>query len=186
MFRLSSVCIVLGWLALGVSTAIAAPPGYDWSAWERIPVLDEGRIKPLDTFADEKVTLITGRSKWTDPKTKQKYLAAELLYNWITAKEAWLKQPVIRCEYRPLRKLLLGEKLEEGTYIAVDDFIDWEESQKQQTFIFRSADAQKRFQEFERLSSLAEAKRPGKPIEALANESAEDRRLRTRAKVSAR
>ena len=25
--------------------------GLDWSAWQRMPVLEEGRIMPLDTFA---------------------------------------------------------------------------------------------------------------------------------------
>ena len=29
----------------------AAPEKLDWSAWQRIPVLHGGRLKPLDTFA---------------------------------------------------------------------------------------------------------------------------------------
>ncbi|MEZ6045697.1 MAG: hypothetical protein R3C11_08995 [Planctomycetaceae bacterium] len=35
---------------------------FDWTSWQRLPVLDEGRIKPIDTFAEEVVTLVTGKS----------------------------------------------------------------------------------------------------------------------------
>ncbi|HVV99436.1 MAG TPA: hypothetical protein VHB77_03785, partial [Planctomycetaceae bacterium] len=138
----------------------AAAPKFDWTAWQRIPVLDDGRIKPLDTYAEETVTLIVGRSKWTDPETRRMYRAPELLYAWITDANAdfndrkqpsvWLKKPVIRCEYRPLRKLLLGDDKEIGTFVAVDDFIDWDESQNKSTLIFRKKEAQERFAAIEK------------------------------------
>ena len=34
----------------------------DWSAWEAMPVLDAGRIMPLDTFARSKMQEICGRA----------------------------------------------------------------------------------------------------------------------------
>ncbi|MFO1023130.1 MAG: cytochrome c biogenesis protein CcsA [Planctomycetales bacterium] len=146
-------------VALSVSPAWSAEgsapaPKIDWSAWQSLPVLDDGRIKPLDTYAEEKVTLITGRSKWNevDPqtgKTLRTYRAPELLYVWIALPDVWVKKPVIRCEYRPLRKIMLGEKLTEGTYVSLDDFLDWDASKKGEGVVFRSKDLQKRYEAIE-------------------------------------
>jgi hypothetical protein len=167
-------------LSASLMAADAKPlPKVDWSAWQQIPVLDEGRIKPLDTFAEEKVTLITGRSKWKQldeqGNTVRTYRAPELLFAWLTAPDEWIKRPVIRCEYRPLRILLLGKDREVGTYIAVDDFIDWDTSQKAGEVTFRNADFQKRMKmladEFE-----TSGKSPGD-----IGETAEERRLNARA-----
>lgn len=151
----------------------------DWSAWQQIPILDEGRIKPLDTYAEEKVTLITGRSKWKElnekGETVRTYQAPELLYCWITTPDEWVRKRVIRCEYRPLRVLLLGEKQEVGTYIAVDDFINWSESRQAGKILFRNADFQKRM---EKLASETESSRKS-PAEI--GETVEDRRINGKA-----
>jgi len=60
--------------ALGAEQAGGKPanghPQFDWSEWQRLPVQSDGRIKPLDSLADELVNLVTGRSKWTDPDAK--------------------------------------------------------------------------------------------------------------------
>jgi ABC-type transport system involved in cytochrome c biogenesis permease subunit len=164
----------------------SAAPKFDWSAWQRLPVLDDGRIKPLDTYADETVTLIVGRSKWTDPDTGRKYRAPELLYAWIMDSAAasdakpsqtspWLKKPIIRCEYRPLRKLLLGEEKEVGTFVAVEDFVDWSESQKKGRLVFRTPEAQERF------AAIEKATRGGRKSAADVGETAEERRTNARA-----
>lgn len=158
------VGVVLG-LAGSVEGADARPmPKVDWSAWQSIPVLDEGRIKPLDTFAEEKVTLITGRSKWKEldekGNTVRTYQAPELLYAWLSAPDEWIKKQVVRCEFRPLRVLLLGKEKEVGTYIAVDDFINWEESKKAGTVIFRNGDFQTRMENLSKESEMTK-KSPG-------------------------
>ena len=153
----------------------ASAPKFDWTAWQRLPVLDDGRIKPLDTYADETVTLIVGRSKWTDPETGRKYRAPELLYAWIMEPDAWLKQPVIRCEYRPLRKMLLGNDREVGTFVAVDDFIDWSESQKKGTLLFRKPEAQERF------TAIEKATRGGRKSAGDVGETTEERRTNAKA-----
>ncbi len=135
--RLALACLAI--LATNAATTLyaAGEPAFDWSAWRSLPVLDDGRIKPLDTYADEKVTLVTGRAGWTDPKTKHKYVAAELLYHWLLAPDDWLRQPIIRCEYRPLRKLLGVEV--EGAFVAVSDVIDWEKERP----VYRSPELEK-------------------------------------------
>ncbi len=102
---------------------------FDWSVWKRIPTLHQGRIKPLDTLADEIATIITGRSYWEepDPEINIKYRAPELLFAWISERDKWLDKSVIRCEFRPLRKLFSTEEhpiKEEGKFVAVSDILD--------------------------------------------------------------
>ena len=53
--------------APGATATRIAHPNFDWSGWQRIPVFSDGRLKPLDSLADETVNVVTGRSKWTDP-----------------------------------------------------------------------------------------------------------------------
>src|ERR1700691_2425781 len=102
-----------GSVAAMPSKAAMAHPNFDWSEWQRLPVQNDGRIKPLDTLADELVNLVTGHSKWTDPdaKTTGTYAAPELLYCWITRPEEWIDRPILACAYRPLRKLLNTDKI---------------------------------------------------------------------------
>lgn len=177
---ITSALVLVLTLASSVAVADTKPlPKVDWSAWQQIPVLDEGRIKPLDTFAEEKVTLITGRSKWKELDDKgnvvRTYRAPELLYAWLTAPDEWVKKQVIRCEYRPLRKILLGDQQEVGTYIAVDDFIDWTASKQARRVVFRNADFQKRMEDLSKTS--AGGKKPSGSV----GETAEERRLNDRA-----
>ena len=42
---------------------------FDWQQWQRLPVLDDGRYKPLDTLARETLRTISGRGSFTDPAT---------------------------------------------------------------------------------------------------------------------
>ncbi|MCA9094121.1 MAG: cytochrome c biogenesis protein CcsA [Planctomycetaceae bacterium] len=185
--QMTSALACLLCLTAGALAADSKPlPKVDWSAWQQIPVLDDGRIKPLDTFAEEKVTLITGRTKWKElddkGNTVRTYKAPELLYAWITAQDEWIKRKVIRCEYRPLRVILLGEKEEVGTYIAVNDFIDWEASHKGGGLVFRNPDFQKRMESlYEELSKSQ--KSPGDPQKSPGDigETAEERRFNARA-----
>ncbi len=94
---------------------------------------NDGRVKPLDTLAEELVNLVTGRSHWTDPDAKPAvaYSAPELLFGWITQPEAWIDRPILRCEYRPLRKILNTDKVKlpvEGTFVALGQILDWKQS----------------------------------------------------------
>lgn len=182
------------------ATAVEAPPakpvdhtearnGFDWSSWQRIPVFHDGRIKPLDTFADEVVTLVTGRSKWSpahavspseltgeNPPSKVVYRAPELLYAWITSPESWVSERIIRCEYRPLRQLLHDAKSSvpvEGTFVALDDIFDWKEAMAKKAPVYRSAELERRIQEIGRGDAMGNA--PGS-----IGETADDKRLNTK------
>lgn len=135
--------------ALGADGKSAAVhPKFDWSEWQRLPVQNDGRIKPLDTLADELVTLVTGHSRWTDPdaKTTVTYSAPELLYAWITRPEEWIDRPILSCAYRPLRKLLNTDKIKipvEGNYIAIGQILDWKQSNESGRPVYWSKDFEK-------------------------------------------
>ena len=103
----------------------------DWTSWQRIPVLDHGRItrtgriKPLDTFSEELCTLITGRSYWKDPTTtldggkEIKYYHDELLLLWLMDHPSqWASRKMIRCEFQPLRKMLDSREVEKEEVTA--------------------------------------------------------------------
>lgn len=137
------------------SKPATAHANFDWSEWQRLPVQNDGRIKPLDTLADELVNLVTGRSKWTDPdaKTPVTYTAPELLYGWITRPEEWIDRPILRCEYRPLRKILNTEKIQlpvEGTFVALGQILDWKQSNETGRPVYWSKDFEKRLDALQR------------------------------------
>lgn len=132
-----------------------AHPAFDWSEWRRLPVQNDGRVKPLDTLADELVNLVTGRSRWTDPdaKTSVTYAAPELLYCWITRPEEWIDRPILRCEYRPLRKVLSTDKVQipvEGTFVALGQILDWKQSNAVGRPVYWSKDFESRLDALQR------------------------------------
>jgi ABC-type transport system involved in cytochrome c biogenesis permease subunit len=117
-----------------------AHPDFDWSLWQRIPVFSDGRLKPLDSLADEVVNVVTGHSHWTDPqaeaagsKEPHRFGAPELLYNWITRPDEWIDRPIFDCEYRPLREILNNEQIKlpvEGKFVALSQLLDWKKSEE--------------------------------------------------------
>ena len=93
--------------------------GLDWLAWQRMPVLQDKRIMPLDSFA-----LIAGRQdmrhveatrrqprgmnkaelkamsaeeiqQWVRANQPRRFLAAELLYSWTVEPEKWEDVPFL-------------------------------------------------------------------------------------------
>ncbi|HXY36489.1 MAG TPA: cytochrome c biogenesis protein CcsA [Planctomycetaceae bacterium] len=155
-----------------------AHPNFDWSGWQRIPVFSDGRLKPLDSLADEVVNVVTGRSKWTDPEAEEAeskdphtFLAPELLYGWITRPDDWIDRPIFRCEYRPLREKLNTDKIKipvTGTFISLGQILDWKQSEETGRPVYWSKDLE------ERLIALDRAR--GKSPDSV-GDTAEDRAI---------
>jgi ABC-type transport system involved in cytochrome c biogenesis permease subunit len=148
-------------------------PNFDWSEWQRLPVQNDGRIKPLDTLAEELVNLVTGRSHWTDPDAKPAvdYSAPELLFCWITQPEQWIDRPILRCEYRPLRQILNTDKVKlpvEGTFVALGQILDWKQSNESGRPVYWSKDFESRLDALQRS--------PGKSPDSV-GDTAEDRAI---------
>ena len=116
--RLALAWFVVSWFALAgafvtpAAPALAAPePGLSpaLSAWRSIPVLEDGRIMPLDTFARRQVEAICHVQ---EPKlaaaggTPVRWRADELLLDWLVRPQAWEDVPFLIAEHEELRQLL--------------------------------------------------------------------------------
>ena len=73
-------------LASGSAARAGEPAPLDWSVWRQLPVLDGGRIMPLDTFARSTVQKICGSQR---PECLPDGGAAELLFAWLVEPQRW-------------------------------------------------------------------------------------------------
>lgn len=132
--------LFIGWLTLACLAAASAAMAADkparapkpkLEAWRRIAVYHDGRIMPLDSFANSAVELITGRANPTlelagavpadalrsealGPARQlfpdggpRKFTAAELLLSWLVEPEKWEDVPFIAAGNVDLREKYL-------------------------------------------------------------------------------
>ena len=99
--------VLLGAVALGAwSLRPAAAPGeFDVAAWARLPVLERGREKPLDTVARSSLLLLQGRQGLRGPAGEPGSPAAWLL-DVLYRPERAEKYPVFAVAHPELRGLL--------------------------------------------------------------------------------
>ncbi len=126
---------VFGLLAFAPPLWAEHSGGLDWSAWQRVPVLQDGRIMPLDSFARAEVKKICGDARPRLGKFGAKtiaemnslskdeiealkvegrprqFLAAELLYAWTVEPEKWNDVPFLIADDAILRTDVLGVPL---------------------------------------------------------------------------
>jgi cytochrome c-type biogenesis protein CcsB len=79
--------------------AIQVPSNLDFEALRTIPVLDNGRHKPFDTFAGESIRKITGKWKYEGNSP------SALVLSMLTSHD-WLHEQCIRIDYMPLKEAL--------------------------------------------------------------------------------
>jgi len=97
------------------------PAEVDFSAWQHLPVFHNGRMMPLNTFAQMAVEKIAGRPNprlgppggseqpcalFPDGKPR-KFSAAELLFSWLVAPEKWEDVPFLAAGHEDLRREVL-------------------------------------------------------------------------------
>jgi len=98
--------------ARAAATTAAPSPrlGDALSPWRAIPVLEDGRLMPLDTFARRQVETIcnaqTPRLPTGPGGSAVKWPADELLLDWLVRPEAWEDLPFLHAEHEELRALL--------------------------------------------------------------------------------
>ena len=108
----TALCLVLAGLWTQLATADAPVPGLSGglAAWREIPVLEDGRIMPLDTFArrqSEAICHTQSPRLATGPAgALVKWEADELLLDWLVRPEAWEEIPFLIAEHEELRALL--------------------------------------------------------------------------------
>lgn len=101
--------VLLATLPLIVGVARAEAP-LDWSAWRAMPVMDAGRVMPLDTFARSITTEICGRANPTlhvGDQPARKFTAAELLASWLLESARWEDTPFLAAGNESLRRDIL-------------------------------------------------------------------------------
>jgi ABC-type transport system involved in cytochrome c biogenesis permease subunit len=99
--------------------AAAEDAALDWSVWQRLPVLDDGRIMPLDTYARVQVKEICGTEnphlrppspdgpEGDEDTVPRRFGAAELLFCWLAEPEAWERVEFLQAADPELRREIL-------------------------------------------------------------------------------
>ncbi len=107
--------VLLGaWTSTWAAPALAEPPAPGLSpslgAWQAIPILEDGRIMPLDTFARREVEKICNiqqpKLAMTAGDSPVQWRADELLLDWLVRPAAWEDVPFLIAEHEELRRLL--------------------------------------------------------------------------------
>ena len=79
-----------------------------------LPMMHEGRIKPLDTVAREEIKSIYTREtiKLTseDGKTVTSWSPVAAFFDWSVRPKFWDEQPIISVEYLPIKRFILAEE----------------------------------------------------------------------------
>lgn len=117
--RLSWPALACTLVCMAVSPAAQAADRSDpLAAWRAIPVLDDGRVMPLDTFSRRRVETITNaqRPSLTPPgaAAPKRWEADALLLDWLVRPEAWEDVPLLIAEHEEVRELLGLPIFEDG------------------------------------------------------------------------
>ncbi len=70
-----------------------------------IPILENGRIKPMDTFARESLQLIYGKTVFKK-ESGEKLSAIEVVFTWMLQPSAWESSPIFEISYSELKRAL--------------------------------------------------------------------------------
>src|SRR5947209_12602999 len=80
-----------------------------------LPMMHEGRIKPIDTVAREEIKSIYTREtiKLTseDGKTVTSWSPVAAFFDWSVRPKFWDRQPIISVEYLPIKRFILAEEI---------------------------------------------------------------------------
>ncbi len=118
LLAVSSLVVLASLIALPCGAAAEGVGSDPLAAWRAIPVLEDGRIMPLDTFARRRVETITNaqRPSLASPDSDEptRWNADALLLEWLTRAEAWEDVPLLIAEHEELRALLDLPVFDEG------------------------------------------------------------------------
>ncbi len=67
---------------------------------EQLPMQDNGRVKPFDTFARETLQLVYGKRSF------DKRSASEVVFTWLLVPDHWMNTPLVEIRHKGLREAL--------------------------------------------------------------------------------
>lgn len=107
-------------IALALSNTGSASPtpkeGFQWSYLQNIAIQERGRIKPFDTFANETLQFLTGKSTWNGVQP------TEFVFSMLFRFEDWENEELINISYNPLKeKLGLDKSKRFFSYKAISE-----------------------------------------------------------------
>lgn len=129
-YTITSLLFVLAWTVAAPTWAVGANE-LDWSIWQHMPVFNNGRMMPVNTFARAAAEQITNRANprlsldgatgaggsepaGLDESRKlfldgqsRRFTSAELLFSWLVEPQCWEAVPFLIAEYEPLRREVL-------------------------------------------------------------------------------
>jgi ABC-type transport system involved in cytochrome c biogenesis permease subunit len=126
VFSGAVVLIVLVYLGMAATATPAQKDGMDLARAGRIPILDHGRVKPLDTLARTTLMVISGGKQTFKGEDGKTHSAMEWLLDAMTAperdKSSWASAKVLayRIESPTLQRLLGLESREDPLYNLED------------------------------------------------------------------
>src|SRR5437764_275193 len=83
--------------------------GLDFKPFGLLAIQDNGRRKPIDTFAKQMLVQLTGRSTYTD-KTGRKWTASDFLLSALLETHDWKNEPMVLVSFGKLKEQLGLEK----------------------------------------------------------------------------
>jgi cytochrome c-type biogenesis protein CcsB len=97
-------------MSLGLLTpAEAVSPRFDYSELRLVPIMNDARVKPLDTFARETMRLVTSREYWSESKAPHPFLARDPMTNLLSLlfePDKWKDIPCIYLGKADVKKVL--------------------------------------------------------------------------------
>lgn len=114
-----AVAVVLAgtYVAMGIATPKSSLVEFDLYEFSQLPIVAEGRTKPIDTLARNSLMAISGKQTYVD-KNDQKQPAVRWLLDLIARPDKAFEHPVFRIENLEVQELLDLERRERFRYAA--------------------------------------------------------------------
>ena len=137
---------------LSISIPRAQAAEFDYAELRLIPVMNDARAKPLDTFARETMRLVTSREKWKASKVPQAPLLARdpmtNLLSMLFEPDKWKDLPVIHLSDAGVKETLGIDGKEE--WISFSELMDNEAFQKAFLVVVEKQRAEKDLNDLDR------------------------------------
>lgn len=91
-------------LAMFLPWAASAEQELSFSELEELPVQADGRKKPFYTFAVETVQILSGRNRFEEPATGERWSPMRTATDLWLNPEGWISQPIVLVDHRPYKE----------------------------------------------------------------------------------